>query len=88
MKKTVKMTAFLTAAVLAFTFGMPCAPAAEESTEAEGMVTENIPEGLILQDLDYTEEYIQECREHMRRQQERRERVKQKNKWRERFGKS
>ena len=53
-----RVNAILIAAVLAFTFGMPCALMAEESTESEETVMENIPAGLVLQDLDYTEDPV------------------------------
>ena len=55
MRKTVTVTAFLLTALLAGLTASPGAAAAAESTESEEIVTENMPEGLVLQNLDYTE---------------------------------
>ena len=58
MRKKDKKTVFLIAAVLAFASATPGAGMAEENMQKEEMETEYMLEGLVLQDLDYTEDPV------------------------------
>ena len=55
MKRLMKINTLLIASALALTSCVCEVPASEESIQTEGMTMENIPEGLVLQDLDYSE---------------------------------
>ena len=58
MKRLMKINTLLIASALALTSCVCAVPASEESIQTEGMTMENIPEGLVLQDVAIWKDFL------------------------------